>query len=82
MMGRKFSTTGNKFENHTYNIDRPDEISAGSAERGERWRMLGVLANKFRLFHTKLAVHPDFAIDIVQAACILHNLCLRGKKRS
>lgn len=33
----------------------------------------GVLANKWRIFHTPILVQPDFIDEIVQACCILHN---------
>lgn len=33
----------------------------------------GVLANKWRVFHTPILVEPDFIDDIIKASCILHN---------
>lgn len=33
----------------------------------------GVLANKWRIFHTPIMVNPDFADDIIKACCVLHN---------
>lgn len=33
----------------------------------------GILAARLRVFHTKLAVKPEAANDIVKAACIMHN---------
>lgn len=33
----------------------------------------GILANKWRIFHTAIHLEPDFANLIVLAACILHN---------
>ncbi|KAB0805363.1 hypothetical protein PPYR_02333 [Photinus pyralis] len=33
----------------------------------------GVLANKWRIFHTPILVQPSFVDKIVQACCILHN---------
>ncbi|XP_050295107.1 uncharacterized protein LOC126735198 [Anthonomus grandis grandis] len=33
----------------------------------------GILANKCRVFHNLILVHPDFAVQIIKAACALHN---------
>ena len=33
----------------------------------------GILANKWRIFHTPMLVQPDFVDEIVKACCILHN---------
>ncbi|XP_053964136.1 uncharacterized protein LOC128867068 [Anastrepha ludens] len=33
----------------------------------------GLLANKWRIFHTPILVQPDFIDEIVKACCILHN---------
>lgn len=33
----------------------------------------GILANKWRVFHTPILVEPDFVDAIVKATCILHN---------
>ena len=33
----------------------------------------GIFSNKWRIFHRPINVHPDFAVDIVKASCILHN---------
>lgn len=33
----------------------------------------GVLANKWRVFHTPTLVDPEFIDDIVKSCCILHN---------
>lgn len=33
----------------------------------------GILANKWRIFHTPILVQPDFIDEIVKACCILHN---------
>jgi hypothetical protein len=33
----------------------------------------GILANKWRIFHTPILVQPDFIDEIVRACCILHN---------
>lgn len=37
----------------------------------------GILANKWRVFHTPLLVNPNFATDIIKASCILHNFVRR-----
>ena len=37
----------------------------------------GVLASRWRVFHTKIAVMPRVCVKIVQAACILHNFLQR-----
>lgn len=34
----------------------------------------GILANKWRIFHRPLNVSVDFAQDIIEACCVLHNL--------
>lgn len=34
----------------------------------------GILSNKWRILHRPLNVATDFAVDIVKAACILHNI--------
>lgn len=33
----------------------------------------GILSNKWRIFHRPLNVRIDFAVDIIKAACVLHN---------
>lgn len=33
----------------------------------------GILANKWRIFHTPLNVNIDFAENIIKACCVLHN---------
>lgn len=38
----------------------------------------GLLANRWRIFHSKIALKPDFASRVVKAACVLHNLCVRA----
>ena len=37
----------------------------------------GVLARRWRVFHTKTAVMPRVCVKIVQDACILHNFLQR-----
>jgi len=37
----------------------------------------GILANKWRVFHTPILVEPDFATLIVKTACVLHNFVRR-----
>lgn len=37
----------------------------------------GVLANKWRVFHTPILVQPEFIDEIVKATCILHNFVRR-----
>ncbi|XP_071050677.1 uncharacterized protein [Onthophagus taurus] len=37
----------------------------------------GILANKWRIFHTAINLDPDFVTDVVKAACILHNFVIR-----
>ena len=34
----------------------------------------GLLAARWRIYHTKIAVNPQFTVDIVKATCLLHNL--------
>ena len=34
----------------------------------------GILAARWRVFHTKIAVEPETAICVVKAACLLHNM--------
>lgn len=38
----------------------------------------GILASRWRVFHTKIAVSPKNANAIVKAACVLHNLLQRS----
>lgn len=33
----------------------------------------GILANKWRVFHTSINLNPDFVEEVVLAACVLHN---------
>lgn len=37
----------------------------------------GILANKWRVFHTNILVSEDFATDVTKAACLLHNFVRR-----
>ncbi|KAL4123451.1 hypothetical protein QTP88_015629 [Uroleucon formosanum] len=37
-------------------------------------RAFGILSNKWRILHWPLNVATNFAVDIVKAACILHNI--------
>ena len=34
----------------------------------------GILANRFRVFQTNIALSPDKVVDIVLAACCIHNM--------
>ena len=34
----------------------------------------GIMANRFRVFHTAISLHPDNAEAVVIGACVLHNL--------
>lgn len=42
------------------------------AKRYIEWAF-GISANKWRIFHRPLYVHPDTAIEIVKACTVLHN---------
>lgn len=42
------------------------------ARRYVEWAF-GILSNKWRIFHTRINVELDFAVDIVKACIILHN---------
>ncbi|KAJ4438320.1 hypothetical protein ANN_14262 [Periplaneta americana] len=33
----------------------------------------GIMANKWRVFHSPLLVQPNFVDDVIKACCILHN---------
>ncbi|XP_068127391.1 uncharacterized protein [Hyperolius riggenbachi] len=33
----------------------------------------GILSNKWRVFHTSMQLHPENAVHVVKAACVLHN---------
>lgn len=37
----------------------------------------GILATRWRVFHTKIALHPKNVNKVVQAACVLHNMLQR-----
>jgi hypothetical protein len=34
----------------------------------------GILTNKWRIFHRPVNISPDFAVDIVKACTVLHNI--------
>ena len=34
----------------------------------------GILANRWRVFHTKIGTSPGIAIKIVKACCVIHNM--------
>lgn len=37
----------------------------------------GILSNKWRVLHSSMLIHPNFAIIVVQACCVLHNFVRR-----
>lgn len=37
----------------------------------------GILSNKWRVLHSVMLVHPDFATTVVQCCCVLHNFVRR-----
>ena len=39
----------------------------------------GILANRFRVFHTAICLQPDNVESVIIAACVLHNI-LRNRK--
>ena len=39
----------------------------------------GIMANRFRVFHTSICLHPDNAEAVIIASCVLHNM-LRTRK--
>ena len=40
----------------------------------------GILANRFRVFHTKINVGPEKVTDMILAACCLHNFLVQSNK--
>lgn len=63
------------------NIDREKQIFNYRLSRARRCVecSFGLLCNKWRVLHTAILTEPDFAMEIVKAACILHNFVLRRR---
>lgn len=61
-------------------LTRPERIYNYRLSRGRRTveNAFGILANRFRVFHTSICLTPDRAEAVVMASCILHNI-LRGR---
>ncbi|CAG9124613.1 unnamed protein product [Plutella xylostella] len=70
----------------TTNIMRPfssDRLTDEEQKRVFNYRLsrarrfiectFGIFANKWRIFHRPLNVDVEFAVDIIKAACVLHN---------
>lgn len=41
----------------------------------------GILANRFRVFHTAICLKPDHIEPLVMSACVLHNMIIRRNAR-
>eukprot|EP00102_Acyrthosiphon_pisum_P012016 XP_008180995.1 PREDICTED: uncharacterized protein LOC103308764 [Acyrthosiphon pisum] len=61
------------------NLDLKKKIFNMRLTRARRYVecTFGILANKWRVFHTPILVEPEFATLIVKAACVIHNFVRR-----
>ena len=57
------------------NLDNKKRVFNYRLSRARRFVecAFGILANKWRVFHTSISLDPDFVKEIVLAACVLHN---------
>ena len=39
-------------------------------------QVFGILAQRFRIFYTNIAIKKNTVIQVVKAACVLHNILL------
>lgn len=61
------------------NLDLKKKIFNMRLTRARRYVecAFGILANKWRVFHTPILVEPEFATLIVKSACVIHNFVRR-----
>ena len=64
------------------NMDREKRIFNYRLSRARRVveNAFGILANRFRVFHTKINLSPDKVTDMVLATCCLHNFLVENSK--
>lgn len=56
---------------YNYRLSRARNVSENS---------FGILASRFRIFHTRLAMNPENINSVILAACVLHNFLLKTCK--
>ncbi|CAB4040889.1 Hypothetical predicted protein, partial [Paramuricea clavata] len=65
-------------------LDKPKKIFNYTLSRARRVgeNAFGILANRFRVFLTTIKLHPDKVVDIILAACCLHNFLVEQNKNN
>lgn len=68
------------FSNNT--LDKEERLFNYRLSRARRVveNAFGILASRFRLFHTTISLKPETVDDIVLAACVLHNFLRRNAR--
>ena len=66
------------------NLDKPKRIFNYGLSRARRVveNAFGILANRFRVFLTTIKLDPEKVVDIILAACCLHNFLIENNKHN
>jgi hypothetical protein len=65
-------------------LDKPNRIFNYRLSRARRVveNAFGILANRWRVFHTTIGISPEKVVNLVLAACCLHNFLVEHNKQN